>query len=78
MIDFQDVINRVKQILSQQTQTPKILDRDIAKALSLTPAYFAVIKKRQKIPYMHLALFCHKHHISMNWILMAQNPQYLT
>lgn len=78
MIEFHDVIQRVKQVLYAQTQQEKILDRDIADSLGLDPQYFAVIKRRKKIPYEPLAHFCKKHKISLNWILLAQKPQYLT
>ena len=78
MIDFYDVMQRVKAVLSAQTQKEKILDKDIADSLDLNPQYFAVIKRRKKIPYESLANFCRQHNISMNWILLAQKPQYLT
>lgn len=78
MIDFHEVMQRVKQILSTQTKKEKILDRDIADSLELDPQYFAVIKRRKKIPYEPLAYFCKHHNISMNWLLLAQKPQYLT
>ena len=78
MIDFHEVMQRVKQILSTQIKKEKILDRDIADSLELDPQYFAVIKRRKKIPYESLAHFCKQHHISLNWILLAQKPQYLT
>lgn len=77
MIDFYEVIERVKKIISLQKKKEKILDRDIAYALELTPQYYAVIKKRKKIPYESLAYFCTKYHISMNWILLEQKPLYL-
>ena len=78
MIDFYDVMQRVKAVLSAQTQKEKILDKDIADSLDLNPQYFAVIKRRKKIPYEPLANFCKHHKISLNWLLMAQKPQYLT
>ena len=76
MIDFQAVMQRVKQILSLQKE--KVLDKDIADALSLDPQYFAVIKRRKKIPYEPIAYFCKQHKISMNWVLLEQKPKYLT
>jgi hypothetical protein len=78
MIDFHEVMQRVRDTLSVQTKKDKILDRDIADSLDLDPQYFAVIKRRKKIPYESLAHFCKSHKISMNWILLAQKPQYLT
>jgi len=78
MIDFHAVMQRVKQILSLHHKKEKILDRDIANALELDPQYFAVIKRRKKIPYESIAYFCKRYKVSMNWILLEQNPQNLT
>ena len=75
MIDFQEVMQRIKEILIIQTKKEKILDRDIADTLKLDPQYYAVIKRRKKIPYEKLAYFCKENRISMNWILLAQKPQ---
>ena len=81
MIDFLDVMQRVKEILLQEQRhkekKKKILDRDIASALDLDPQYFAVIKRRKKIPYEKLALFCKKSKVNLNWVLLEQKPQYL-
>ena len=68
---------RVKEILSEKNNTTKIKDRDIADSLDLDPQYFAVIKRRKKIPYENLAYFCKRHKVSFNWILLEQKPQYL-
>jgi len=78
MIDFYDVMERVRQVLTAQNNTTKILDKDIADSLELDPQYFAVIKRRKKIPYESLVHFCTQRNISMNWILLAQKPQYLS
>jgi len=77
MIDFQEVMQRIKEILITQTKKEKILDRDIADTLKLDPQYYAVIKRRKKIPYEKLAYFCKENKISMNWILLKQEPQNL-
>ena len=78
MIDFQDIMQRIKQILSEHNKKEKILDRDIADALKLDPQYFAVIKRRKKIPYEAIAYFCERYNISMNWVLLKQNTSNLT
>ena len=78
MIDFYDVMLRIKKILSVQIQKEKVLDKDIALALKLEPKYYAVMKKRKKIPYEAIAHFSKSHKLNMNWILLAQKPQYLT
>ncbi len=77
MIDFLDIMQRIKQILSEHNKKEKILDRDIADALELDPQYFAVIKRRKKIPYEKLAYFCKENKISMNWVLLEQKPRHL-
>lgn len=77
MIDFTAIIERLKTILSEEHQKTKIYDRDVASALELDPQYFAVIKRRNKVPYEAIAHFCKAHHISINWILFQQQPQKL-
>ena len=78
MIDFHEVMQRIQKILSIQTKKEKILDKDIALALQLDPQYYAVIKKRKKIPFESIAYFSYLHKLNMNWILLAQKPQYCT
>jgi len=77
MIDFSDVMQRIKTVLSTYMHKEKVLDRDIALALELNPQYYAVMKKRKKIPYESIAYFSKLHKLNMNWILLAQKPQYL-
>ena len=77
MIDFLEVIDRLKSVLSQHHKKTKIYDRDVASALELDPQYFAVIKRRNKIPYEAIANYCKKNYISMNWILFHQKPKRL-
>jgi len=78
MIDFSEVMQRIKTVLSSQIKKNKVLDKDIALALHLDPQYYAVMKKRNKIPYESIAYFSKAQKLNMNWILLAQKPQYLT
>lgn len=78
MIDFYDVMQRIKLILTTHKNKEKILDKDIATALNLDPQYYAVMKRRKKIPYESIAYFSMTHKLSMNWILLDQKPKYLT
>ena len=78
MIVFNDVMSRVKETLTLNTQKEKILDKDIANSLKLNPQYFAVIKRRNKIPYESLAYFSKETNINLNWLLLEQKPKYLT
>ena len=78
MIHFYDVMQRIQHILKALHKKDKIFDKEIALALELDPQYFAVIKRRKKIPYEAIAHFSKVHKLNMNWILLAQKPQYLT
>ena len=78
MIHFYDVMQRIQHILKVLHKKDKIFDKEIALALKLDPKYFAVIKRRRKIPYEAIAYFAKVHKLNMNWILLAQKPQYLT
>jgi len=78
MIQHNEVMHRIKTILSCKIQKDKILDKDIAIALAIDPQYYAVMKRRKKIPYRSIAYFSREYNINMNWILFEQKPQYLT
>lgn len=78
MIDFFEVVQRIKKVLASQAKKEKILDKEIALALRLDPQYYAVMKKRKKIPYEAISYFSKSYNLNMNWILLAQKPQYLT
>ncbi len=78
MIHFYEVSSRLRDAIMQLERREKIKDKDIAQSLGLSPQYYAVIKRRGKIPYESIALFCKKHRLSMNWILLEQKPVHLT
>jgi len=78
MIKFSEVMQRVKTVLSKHIEKEKILDKDVALALQIDPQYYAVMKKRNKVPYESIAYFSKSYKLNMNWLLLAQKPQYLT
>ena len=77
MIIFDEIMQRIKEVIATHTDKRRIYNKEVAQALELTPEYFAVIKKREKIPYEAIALFCKKQNISINWVLFGQEPQKL-
>jgi len=77
MILFNDIMQRIEKVIAVNKKNRKVYNKEIAQALELTPEYFAVIKKRGKIPYEAIAVFCQKREISINWILFGQEPQRL-
>ncbi|MDY0195954.1 MAG: hypothetical protein RBR33_07850, partial [Sulfurovaceae bacterium] len=56
-MEFEKIISRLKELISQTSESKKIYDKDVAMALELDPQYFAVIKKRKKIPFEAIAYF---------------------
>jgi len=77
MIDFHEVMLRIKEVLQKEIKKEKILDKDIALSLEINPQNYAVIKRRKKIPYEAIAYFTKKRNINMNWILFSKKPRYL-
>ena len=77
MMEFNTVIQKIKEVLGEKKERKKILDREVASSLKLDPQYFAVIKKRNKVPYKAIAYFCKEHQVNMNWVLLDQQPKYL-
>ncbi len=76
-IDFHTIMQRIEEILREKNTKKKILNKEIAAELDLSPDYFAVIKRRGKIPYRSLSLFAQKEHINLNWLLLGSSPKYI-
>ncbi|HFS85231.1 MAG TPA: hypothetical protein ENK72_01270 [Epsilonproteobacteria bacterium] len=77
MIQFNEIMQRIEEVIAAGNDNRRIYNKEIAQALNLTPEYFAVIKKRGKIPYEAIATFCRNRKISINWVLFEQKPQKL-
>ena len=77
MRSFKEIIIELKSFLAAG-KTIKILDKDIALALDINPQNYAVIKRRQRVPYEAIAHFSKKNRLNMTWLLFAQKPKYLT
>ena len=67
MLDFTEIMNRIKRVLFEESGK-RIYDKDIAKALGFEASYYAVIKRRKRVPYRAIALFANEKEISLNWI----------
>jgi hypothetical protein len=76
-IHFQNIMQRLERVLQEKNNKTKILNKELAAELGLSPDYYAVIKKRDKVPYLSLALFAQKEHINLNWLLLGSPPKYL-
>jgi len=76
-IHFHNIMQRLEKVLREKGGKEKILNKEIATALGLTPDYYAVIKKRGKVPYLSLALFAQKEKLNLNWLLLGSSPKHL-
>jgi len=77
MLPFDEVLTRLKDILSDEVGERKVRDKDVAEALDIAPSYFAVLKKRGTVPFEAVADFCARRKISINWLLYDQAPRSL-
>lgn len=74
MLIVSEIIEKLKDILSQDGKNGKVFDKDVASALDLSQVNFATMKNRGKIPFSNVLDFCAKKKISINWLLYNQNP----
>ncbi len=74
-MNFEEIIEKIKDILSNEIGERKVLNKDVAKALGITPENLSVLKKRNKIPFEEIAYFCAKRKISINWLLFNQQSE---
>ncbi len=60
MIIVHEIIERLKDIISKDSDNKKVFDKDIATELDITQVNFATMKNRGKIPYDKILDFCAK------------------
>jgi hypothetical protein len=77
MKSFTDVVESIKDIVSEEYPGKKIFDKDVASLLGISQMNFATMKKRDKIPFQELLDFCAKRSIAINWLLYGQSPESL-
>jgi phage repressor protein C with HTH and peptisase S24 domain len=72
MVDFSEIIEKIKDVISSHKDSKKIFDKDVADILGIPQASFATMKKRNSIPYQELLEFCATKKISANWLFFDQ------
>lgn len=77
MFIVEEIIDKLKDILSTDGKLGKVFDKDVAESLDLSQANFATMKNRGKLPFSNILHFCAKRKISINWLLYNQNPDSL-
>ncbi len=77
MKTFLDIVEAIKDIVSEDFPNKKIFDKDIADLLDISHMNFATMKRRNRVPLVALLDFCAKRSISINWLLYGQSPESL-
>jgi SOS-response transcriptional repressor LexA len=77
MVDFSEIIERMKDIISTKKIGGKVYDKDVAAELGIGQATFATMKKRGSIPYREIMEFCARKKISINWLFFDQPAEML-
>ncbi|HIQ26935.1 MAG TPA: phage repressor protein [Sulfurovum sp.] len=72
MLVLSEVIDKLKDIISESRVGKKVFDKDVADALNIPQATFATMKKRNSIPYEEILEFCAIKKISANWLFFDQ------
>ncbi len=72
MLILGEVIDKLKDVLSESSIGSKVFDKDVATALNIPQATFATMKKRNSIPYEEILEFCALKKISVNWLFFDQ------
>ncbi|BAK73765.1 S24 family peptidase [Arcobacter sp. L] len=77
MINFSEILEKIKDILSQEVGNKRVLDKNIATALNINYDNFRKQKARGSIPYYEIMSFLAKRNISINWFFFNQLPESL-
>ena len=77
MQNYNEILEKIKDILSQELGNKKVLDKDIAQALNINYDNFRKQKARGSIPYFEIMSFLAKRNISINWFFFNQLPESL-
>jgi len=73
MNGFNEIIEKIKDIISTESPSGKVFDKDVAAELGISQATFATMKKRGAVPYKELMEFCARRKISINWLFFDQS-----
>lgn len=77
MQNYNEILEKIKDILSQEIGNKKVLDKDISTALNINYESFRKQKARNSIPYYEIMSFLAKRNISINWFFFNQLPESL-
>ena len=76
-MNINEIIEKIKDILSNELNNKRVFDKDVAAALNLSKQSLSILKKKNSIPYEEISKFCAIRKISINWVLFDQAPKSL-
>lgn len=77
MVEFGEIIEKLKDVISSKKIGGKVFDKDVAMELGIAQTSFATMKKRNSIPYKELIEFCASKRLSINWLFFDQPVEML-
>ena len=77
MVEFSEIIEKLKDVISSKKIGGKVFDKDVAMELGIPQTSFATMKKRNSIPYEELMQFCAAKKLSINWLFFDQPVEML-
>ena len=77
MQNYNEILEKIKDTLSQELGNKKIFDKYIASVLGINYDNFRKQKARGSIPYYEIMSFLAKRNISINWFFFNQLPESL-
>lgn len=77
MITLNEILEKLKDIISQELGDKKLYNKDVAEALSIKYDNFRKQKARGTIPYPEIMFFLAQRKISINWFFFNQLPESL-
>ncbi|MFT7824207.1 MAG: LexA family transcriptional regulator [Sulfurimonas sp.] len=72
MVFLSEIIEKLKDVISESVPGKKVFDKDVAQALNIPQSTFATMKKRNSVPYEEILEFCALKKISVNWLFFDQ------
>lgn len=77
MLSVSEVIERIKDVISEEVGNKKVFDKIVAQRLGLSRGNLTLRKRRNVMPMQEIAVFCAKRKICINWLLFDQKPEEL-
>ena len=77
MQNYNEILEKLKDILSKELDNKKVFDKDIAQVLNINYDVFRKAKQYNRVLYWEIMQFLAKRNISINWFFFNQLPESL-